>query len=164
MVENWNISENRGGAEVFLEIASIAQFLSEIKNEGIKLFRRAIPFYPDPKKLVSTTLGGGSPSIYVSFVFHQTKMDTFSWYLWTIKQRWTPLPDIAMVSVSPTYSFRYPQAPPTPTLGAVIPASKLLSRLWSHGRLWPSCQICRHNYRTIYNGFLRLTNILRIMT
>ena len=61
MMENWNISENRGGPEVFLEIASIAQFLSEIKKEGIKLFRRAIPFYPDPKKLVSTTLGGGEP-------------------------------------------------------------------------------------------------------
>ena len=131
-----------------MEIASIAQFLSEIKNEGIKLFRRAIPFYPDPKKIGIHHIRGGSPSIYVSFVFHQTKMDTFSWYLWTIKQRWTPLPDIAMVSVSPTYSFRYPQAPhapsPTSTPGAVIPASKLLSRLWSRVRLWSSCQFCRH--------------------
>ena len=51
--------ENRGGADFFFEIASIAQFLSEIKKEGIKLFRRAIPFYPDPKKMVSSTLGGG---------------------------------------------------------------------------------------------------------
>ena len=51
MVRDWNISENRGGAEVFLEIASIAQFLSEIEKEGIKLFRRAIPFYPDTIKI-----------------------------------------------------------------------------------------------------------------
>ena len=61
MVENWNISENKGGAEVFLEIASIAQFFFDFEKEGIRLFRRAISFYPDTKKLVSTTLGGGEP-------------------------------------------------------------------------------------------------------
>ena len=78
MVENLNISENRGGPEVFLEIASIAQFLSDFKKQGIKLFRRAIPFYPDPQKIgIHHIRGGGSPSIYVSFVFHQVKMDTF---------------------------------------------------------------------------------------
>ena len=49
MVENWNISENRGGPEIFLEIASIAQFLSEIKKEGIKLFRRVIHLYTETK-------------------------------------------------------------------------------------------------------------------
>ena len=65
MVENWNISENRGGPEVFLEIASIAQFLSEIKKEGIKLFRRAIPFYPDPQKIgIHHIRGGGGASIF----------------------------------------------------------------------------------------------------
>ena len=50
MVENWNISENRGGAKVFLEIVSIAQFSSDFKTNGTKLFRRVIPFYPDAKK------------------------------------------------------------------------------------------------------------------
>ena len=60
MEENWNISENRGG-EVFLEIASIAQFLSDIKKEGIKLFRRAIPFYPDTIKIdIHHIRGGGA--------------------------------------------------------------------------------------------------------
>ena len=48
-----------GGAEVFLEIASIAQFFFDFEKEGIRLFRRAISFYLDTKKLVSTTLGGG---------------------------------------------------------------------------------------------------------
>ena len=43
MMVNWNISENRGGAEVFLEIASIAQFFSDFEKEGIKLFKREIP-------------------------------------------------------------------------------------------------------------------------
>ena len=32
-----------GGAEVFFEIVSIAQFLSDFKMEGTKLFGRAIP-------------------------------------------------------------------------------------------------------------------------
>ena len=61
MVENCDISENRGGSEVFFEIAWIAQFLFDFNKDGSKLFRRAIPFFPDAKKLVSTTLGGGSP-------------------------------------------------------------------------------------------------------
>ena len=61
MVKNWNISENRGGAEVFLEIASIAQFLSEIEKEGIKLFRRAIPFYADTIKIGIHHIRGGEP-------------------------------------------------------------------------------------------------------
>ena len=43
LVENWNISENRGGADFFFEIVSIAQFLSDFKTNGTKLFRRAIP-------------------------------------------------------------------------------------------------------------------------
>ena len=34
-----------GGAEVFFEIVSIAQFLSDFKTEGTKLFGRAIPLY-----------------------------------------------------------------------------------------------------------------------
>ena len=61
MVGNWNISEDRGGPEVFLEIASIAQFLSEIEKEGIKLFGRAIPFYPDTKKIGIHHIRGGEP-------------------------------------------------------------------------------------------------------
>ena len=69
MVENWNISENRGGPEVFLEIASIAQFLSEIKKEGIKLFRRAILFYPGTKTIgIHPIRGGGArPFSYEQF-------------------------------------------------------------------------------------------------
>ena len=50
-----------GGPEVFLEIVSIAQFLSEIKKEGIKLFGRAIPFYPDTKKIGIHHIRGGEP-------------------------------------------------------------------------------------------------------
>ena len=55
--------------DFFLEIASIAQFLSEIKNEGIKLFRRAIPFYPDPQKIgIHHIRGGGArPFSYEQF-------------------------------------------------------------------------------------------------
>ena len=67
MMENWNISENRGGPEVFLEIASIAQFLSEIKKQGIKLFRRAIPFYPDPKKIGIHHIRGGEPVHFLDY-------------------------------------------------------------------------------------------------
>ena len=64
MVGNWNISEDRGGPEVFLEIASIAQFLSEIEKEGIKLFGRAIPFYPDTKKIgIHHIRGGGARKV-----------------------------------------------------------------------------------------------------
>ena len=69
MVENWNVSENMGGPEVFLEIVSIAQFLSEIEKEGIKLFGRAIPFYPDTKKIGIYHIRGGSPSIFISTIF-----------------------------------------------------------------------------------------------
>ena len=61
MVGDWNISENRGVPEVFLEIASIAQFLSDIEKEGIKLFRRAIPFYPDTIKIDIHHIRGGEP-------------------------------------------------------------------------------------------------------
>ena len=43
MVENLNISEKKGGPEVFFEIVSIAQFFFDFKKKGIKLFRRAIP-------------------------------------------------------------------------------------------------------------------------
>ena len=51
--------------DFFLEIASIAQFLSEIEKEGIKLFRRAIPFYPDPQKIgIHHIRGGGGASIF----------------------------------------------------------------------------------------------------
>ena len=49
----------------FLEIVSIAQFLSEIKKQGIKMFRRAIPFYPDPQKIgIHHIRGGGGASIF----------------------------------------------------------------------------------------------------
>ena len=75
MEENWNISENRGG-EVFLEIASIAQILSDIKKEGIKLFRRAIPFYPDTINIGIHHIRGGEP---VNFQITPKKL--FIWKL-----------------------------------------------------------------------------------
>ena len=67
MMENWNISENRGGPEVFLEIASIAQFLSEIKKEGIKLFRRAILFYPGTKTIGIHHIRGGESVHFLDY-------------------------------------------------------------------------------------------------
>ena len=55
--------------KLFFEIASIAQFLSDIKKEGIKLFGRAIPFYPDTKIIGIHHIRGGSPSIFISTIF-----------------------------------------------------------------------------------------------
>ena len=69
MVENLNISENRGRPEFFLEIASIAQFFSDIGKEGIKLFERAIPFYLDTKKIGIQHIRGGEPSIFIWTIF-----------------------------------------------------------------------------------------------
>ena len=61
MVENWNISENRGGAEVFLEIVSIAQFSSDFKTNGTKLFRRVISLYTDAQTIgINHIRGGGA--------------------------------------------------------------------------------------------------------
>ena len=47
--------------DFFFEIASIAQCLSDIKKEGIKLFGRAIPFYPDTKIIGNHHIRGGEP-------------------------------------------------------------------------------------------------------
>ena len=77
MVEDWNISEKRGGPEVFLEIAPIAQFLSDIEKEGIKLFKRAIPFYPDTIKIgIHHIRGGGARQfLYEQFFRGNLKID-----------------------------------------------------------------------------------------
>ena len=61
MVENWNISENRGGAEFFLEIVSIAQFSSDFKTNGTKLFRRVISLYTDAQTIGINHIRGGEP-------------------------------------------------------------------------------------------------------
>ena len=96
----------------FLEIASIAQFLSEIKNKASNCSEEQSPSIQIPKKLASTTLGGGgSPSIYVSFVFHQVKMDTF---LLVFVDHQTKIDTFTWHSYGVCLThvqFRYPQAP-----------------------------------------------------
>ena len=61
-----------GGSDFFFEIASIAQFLSEIEKEGIKLFRRAISFYPDTKNMSDQNIVFIQPQIVQENGSHET--------------------------------------------------------------------------------------------
>ena len=61
MVENWNISENRGGRKFFWKLRQSLNFCPISKNKASNCSEEQSPSIQIPKKSVSTKLGGGEP-------------------------------------------------------------------------------------------------------